>query len=366
MNWDEIRKEFSALEHTTWLNSATYGQMPRAGRAAMIEHLDRRDQLACRDFLSWFDDMDAVRADAGRLVGCGEDDIAFADNAAQVLSFFLGSFDWQEGDRVLTLRNEFPNQFYYGKWLGSKGVELLEMDRIEEIPERTRAIVLSTASYVNGYLPDVARIAKLAHEHGVLLYADGTQSVGALRFDVATVQPDVFAVNSYKWLLGPNGATFYYVSPALRERIEPTVIGWRSDRNWRKVDSLSTAAPDFSDRAERYEGGMLNFPSLYAMGASIRMMLEIGPAVIERRVLELASKTEAILRHHGAEIRNPGSHIVAGHWPDRDASALNRALAEQGIFTSARHGNLRVSAHFYNNEADLDRFDQTLGVVCSR
>ena len=43
------------------------------------------------------------------------------------------------------------------------------------------------------------------------------------------------------------------------------------------MDSLHHGAPEFVDRAEKYEGGMLNFPSLYAMGASINMMLELGP-----------------------------------------------------------------------------------------
>ena len=52
----------------------------------------------------------------------------------------------------------------------------------------------------------------------------------------------MLAVDGYKWLLCPNGATFFYVSPELRRTLRPSVIGWRSDQGWRSVDQLHTTA----------------------------------------------------------------------------------------------------------------------------
>ena len=37
-----------------------------------------------------------------------------------------------------------------------------------------------------------------------------------------------------------------------------------------------------------------------------------------------------------------------------DEYALVAALAERNIVGSCRDGNLRISAHFYNNETDVD------------
>src|SRR5206468_9828469 len=130
-------------------------------------------------------------------------------------------------------------------------------------------------------------IAAFLRQRDVLLYVDGTQSIGALEFDVAAIQPDILAVDAYKWLLSPNGAGFCYVSPKLRERLEPSVIGWRSHKDWRRTENLHHGEAEFSDKAEKYEGGMLAFAPLYAMGASIEMMLEIGQERIERRVMDL-------------------------------------------------------------------------------
>jgi selenocysteine lyase/cysteine desulfurase len=95
------------------------------------------------------------------------------------------------------------------------------------------------------------------------------------------------------------------------------------------------------------------------------MILEIGMEAIEQRVLELAGRTRALLRGLGASLpfdRAPhyDSGIVGARFEGRDASRLARELIARGVHVSARHGNLRVSVHFYNNEADLDRLDQEL------
>jgi cysteine desulfurase/selenocysteine lyase len=355
MNWSALRTEFPALRDWTWLNTATFGQLPARTRMAVDRHFARREETACADFLTWFDDMDELRALIAELIHCDAADIAFAMNASSALSLFLGGMDWHAGDRIVTLRDEFPNQYYFAASLADRGVELIEVDAIDSLPERTRAVLVSTVNYSNGYRPDVARISEVAHAAGALIYVDGTQSVGALTFDVRAVKPDMLAVDGYKWLLCPNGATFFYVSPGLRPRLRPSVIGWRSDQGWRSVDELHHGAPKMPDGAEKYEGGMLNFSSLYGMRESVRMMLEIGPDRIEQRVLQLAGMTAEILRDTGATIVNENTIVIAAHWADREASALARKLQAERIIVAARHGNLRVSPHLYNTEEDLRR-----------
>ncbi|HEX4277621.1 MAG TPA: aminotransferase class V-fold PLP-dependent enzyme [Bryobacteraceae bacterium] len=360
MNWESIRAEFPALANWTWLNTATFGQVPTRARAAVDRHFAHRDETASADFLNWFDDVDAIRALVGRLINCEADDIAFAANAASALSLFLGGMEWNEGDRIVTLRDEFPNQYYFAASLASRGVELVELNEINQLPDRTRAVILSTVNYSNGYRPDVELVSQLTHRAGALLYLDGTQSVGALRFDIARVKPDMLAVDGYKWLLTPNGATFFYISPDLRRTLHPSVMGWRSDKGWRSVDELQHGIPVLPDSAEKYEGGMLNFGAIYGAAESIRMMLEIGPERIEQRVLELAGLTAQILRQAGASIVNDNTNVVAAHWHGRDVSALAKQLQQQRIIVAARHGNLRVSPHFYNTEADLERLRAAL------
>lgn len=371
--WTEIRAEFPALARWVYLNTATYGQVPRRAAQAVARHFAHRDELACDDFLSWFDDADRLRGLLAKLIHCEADDIGFVSSAASALSFLLGGLRWRPGDRIVTLPDEFPNNIYHPALLAQSGVEMAEVpwERFfEAIDSRTRLVAMSTVNYMSGFRPPLREVSRFLRERGVLFYLDGTQSLGALDFDVREIQPDMLAVHGYKWLLAPNGAAFFYIHPRLRELLPPSVVGWRSHVDWRSVDHLHHGAPQFKSSAEKYEGGMLVFPVLYAMEESVRMILEIGPAVIEARVLGLAAYARERLRALGAsfpeEHAGPAyrecftSPIVAARFNAVDASVVARRLRERHVLLSARHGNLRVSTHFYNNEADVDCLEREL------
>lgn len=366
--WREIRREFPALERWTYLNTATFGQLPRRAVEAIKRHLRRREELACADFLSWFDDADEIRSLAARLIHCAPEDIAFVTNAATALGVLMSGLSWEAGDRVVTLEGEFPNNLYCAAGVSARGVQFMatSFDRFyETITPETRLVVLSTVNYSTGFAPPLEELSAFLRRRGVLLYVDATQSLGALEFDARAIQPAMMAVDAYKWLLGPTGAGFMYVQPEVRRWLAPSVIGWRSHKAWREVDHLHHGTPEFTGAAEKYEGGMLNFPSLYAMGASIEFMLEIGPARIERRVQELACETRSILRRCGGRLLADeapfhDSPIVTARFVGVDASRLAVELEARGVLVSARHGRLRVSPHFYNDESDLARLERGL------
>jgi selenocysteine lyase/cysteine desulfurase len=86
----------------------------------------------------------------------------------------------------------------------------------------------------------------------------------------------------------------------------------------------------------------------------VSLLLEIGPHLIEARVLELASKTRAMLRDFGAQVNADNSQIVTARVPNLDSGETARFLKQNHIVISARHGRLRVSPHFYNNEDDIE------------
>ncbi|MEP7355230.1 MAG: hypothetical protein ABI824_18520, partial [Acidobacteriota bacterium] len=156
------------------------------------------------------------------------------------------------------------------------------------------------------------------------------------------------------------------VSPEMRERMQPTVVGWRSHQDWRNVDNLHNGKPQFKSTAEKYEGGGLPFSLLYALEASVNWLLEIGPDVIEHRVLQLAASIREAMLELGAAIQTDDagsgspSQIVTAYWPFRDSSELAKRLRAHSVLVAARQGNLRISPHFYNNEADIARLKEVL------
>ena len=262
---------------------------------------------------------------------------------------------------MLTLHDEFPNQLYaHAAAKDVRGIEC-DWDQLENhVTERTKSVAISTVNYTTGLRPDLSTIVGNLRRRGIVVYLDGTQSVGALQFDCDAIRPDFLAVDAYKWLISPNGAAFVFIHPEMRKRLPPNVIGWRSDKDWRNVKNLHHGTPRFGESAEKYEPGMLPFACLYAMHASLQLMEEIGIGNIENRVLGLADQLRYELRKFNTEFYTPAgnclpSQIVTACIPGVDSGSLAERLAGQGISVSARRIYLRISPHFYNTEEDVAR-----------
>jgi cysteine desulfurase / selenocysteine lyase len=342
-DWQQVRSEFPALDGRAYLNTATFGQLPRRATDAVAKHWQHRDELACTDFLTWYDDADRLRGSIAKLIHSTPDDIAFVSNAAAALGMVIAALNLKADENIVTLKDEFPNYLYMA------GVREVEWDDFfNAIHENTRMVALSEVNYSTGFRPPLEEISKFTSDRGIILFVDGTQSLGALTVDVRKLGID-------KWLISPPGSAFMCISEKVRRNIRPIMVGWRSHKTWRDVDNLHHGTPEFMDSAAKYEGGGLPFGLLYALEQSIGLFHEVGPEVVEQRVMHLAASTRNRLRELGAEVSETGSQIVAAKFPGRDVSHIARELKKANVNVAARHGFLRVSPHFYNNDGDLEQ-----------
>lgn len=375
VDWEAIRCQFPVLQQWTYLNSATFGPVPRAAVEAADRHFRRRDDEACFDFLDWFTDADRVRTKAARLIGAQPADIAFVPSAGAALSWLMQGIAWKPGDQVLTLAHEFPNNLYYPLAWRDKGVEFVEMpvpegcfsldDFFARLTPRTRLVLLSSVNYSTGLRPPLEQIGAALREREVLFYVDATQSLGALQLNVASAGIGFLALHAYKWMLSPSGIGFACIPAETRQWLSPSIYSWRSHHDWRNVDQLHHGAPELPEAAMRYEGGVQNFSGIYAMEAVLDLIESAGAGAIEARVLDLAAKTRDVLRSHGGVLfadQQPyyDSPIVTARFPGVDMSRLAIELKRRRIVVAARQGKLRVSPHFFNNEQDLAQLDEAL------
>lgn len=362
IDWNAVRAEFPALKSWTYLNTASHGQIPRRSIDAIARHWDRREEYACSDHITWYDTADRIRGSIARLIHAQADDIAFVPNASAALGIVAGGIDWKAGDNAVTLSSEFPNYLYFPALVEHQGVSVREVEWdafYDAIDSRTRLVTLSYVNYATGFrLPD--EVSRRVRESGARLFIDGTQSIGALEFNVGDFAADVVAVHGYKWMISPLGVGYMYVAPEFRERLRPTVVGWRSHEGWRNVENLHHGKPVLKESAEKYEGGGLPFSLLTAMGTTVDWMLELGPAAIEARVLALADSARKRLRGLGAQVSENGSQIVSAKFRAGEAARIMQELKARKVMVAARRDHLRISPHFYNTEEDLDRLETEL------
>jgi cysteine desulfurase / selenocysteine lyase len=196
----------------------------------------------------------------------------------------------------------------------------------------------------------------LCRQHDVRFCVDAIQAAGAIDIDVKAMGIDFLSAGGPKWLMGPIGAGIFYVRRGLIPTLQSGHHGW-----------LSTAEMDFfrhdlswSETATRFEAGTLPWPSLHGLNASAETLLEVGIPNIERHVLSLGEMLIEGLEAKDYTVATPQGRgerggIISFTDPRRPPADVVKLLDEHRITVSARGPFVRVSPHFYNNTADIER-----------
>jgi selenocysteine lyase/cysteine desulfurase len=292
--------------------------------------------------------------------------VAFAANTSDGLAVVANGLDWREGDNVVGASCEFPSNVYPWMNLGPKGVEFRaapERDgRVDPedlfllVDDRTRVVALSWVQFASGFRTDLARVGRFCRERGVLFVVDAIQGLGVLDLDVERDDVDVLASSAHKWLLGSEGIGLLYVSDRVVDRIEPARVGWTSVNDWIKWSRYDLT---FREGAGRFEPGTLNTFGVYALGASLELLLEVGVPEIERHARAITDRLVEGLTGRGFHVVSPRtegewSAIVAATHPEHTPHELVKRLHERGIAVAHRAGRLRVSPHLYNTADEID------------
>ncbi|HEX4226047.1 MAG TPA: aminotransferase class V-fold PLP-dependent enzyme, partial [Pseudonocardiaceae bacterium] len=232
----------------------------------------------------------------------------------------------------------------------------LSLDRLATaIDDRTALVTVTQVSYRTGSRLDLAAIAKLAHERGALLLVDSYQAAGAVPIDVGALGVDFVTGGALKYLLASPGIGYFYANPDTTGHLVPTVTGWFADIDVNAMQiNEYRPAPD----ARRFESGTPPIPSVYAAIAGVELMLEIGVERTQQHVERLNDDLIDEVVALGGTVPTPKNHAQRGPLvtiASTDAEQLVDRLGAAGIVTSSRGGNLRVSAHCYNTEGDIDR-----------
>jgi len=309
---------------------------------------------------------------AGQVLNCQPEEVAFVGPTSLALSFIASGLKFRRGDNVLIYFEDYPSNVYPWMALAEQGVEVRLMntrclglirpkDVIGQVDENTRLVALASCHFVSGYRLDAQAIGSFLHQRNILFCLEAIQTVGAFPMNLEHV--DFLAADAHKWLLGPCGAGLMYVRHSLQETLNPPVYGWH---NVRCPDFVAQEHIVKRSGAARYEAGTHNLFGLVGLVAAMELLLEVGLENIARELLRKRSWLVPALQSKGYTVLHAdvpaenSSGITSFYHPKKDLTSLHQKLLDANIITSLRTDRfgqkyIRLSPHFYNTDAELQR-----------
>lgn len=319
----------------------------------------------------WLKRIAEVRRIFAKLIKAHDHEIAFVGNTSEGLSTVAAGLVWKEGDVVLVPTPEFPANIYPWMNLERQGVLLQFIQRkegrfgIREIERalkpRTRLLSVSSVDFSTGFRCDLEAIGDFCKRKGILFCVDAIQSLGVIPMDVKKFGIHFMAAGGHKWLLSTMGCGTLFISNEVNDIVHPGQVGWKS-----VMDEEEFFQPSFDLKPDalRFEPGTMNVAGIYALGAALDLLQELGIEKIYRNVLNINDLLFQGLMDRNVRVMTPmGQEERSGilsFIPSSDPKSLFKFLAGKRIVVSLRDNMIRLSPHFYNNGDDVRIFFDAL------
>ncbi len=384
------QSDLVANKNLIHFNNAGASLMPKTVLQAQIEHLTLEASIGGYEAANEKSaQIDAVYHSVATLINCKSEEIALVENATIAWMSAFYAIDFKAGDRILTAEAEYASNYLaYLQLKQQKGViidvipsnaegELCCQTLESMIDDKVKLIAITHIPTNGGLVNPAEAVGAIAKKHNILYLLDACQSVGQMPVDVAAIGCDILTATSRKYLRGPRGAGFLYVSDKIVERLHPAMIDLRGAR-WTELDQYQ-----LQPGARRFENWENNYAALLGMGCAIDYALTIGLQQIAERAFELARYTrEQLSLLDCVQVYDIGSQqcaIVTFASSKMASTELVKVLKNYHInVSSSSPGStlidasrrqlpvlVRASVHYFNDKAQVDQLLVALRKILS-
>ncbi|MCB0559429.1 MAG: aminotransferase class V-fold PLP-dependent enzyme [Phaeodactylibacter sp.] len=377
----EFRRHTPGVQERIHFNNAGAALPPDAVLQSIGQH------LALEARIGGYEAAIAARKEAagfykslGRLLNAPAKNIAFATSATEAYNKALSSIPFQAGDFILTTEDDYvSNQIAFLQMQDRFGVRLLraasrpeggfDATSMETLIRKYRpSLVAVTHIPTNsGLVQDVAAAGQLCRQYDCLYLLDACQSAGQMPLDVEQLHCDFLSATFRKFLRGPRGAGFLFVSDKVLDTgLAPLFLDLHS-ADWAEAGCYVPKT-----NAQRFETWERSYALLLGSKAAAEYALQIGLGAIQERTFRLAANLrEQLSGIPQVQLLDRGEHlcgIVSLHVKGWKPMFLKIALEQKGVNASiagrgaavidfAQKGvdwALRLSPHYYNTEEEVE------------
>jgi selenocysteine lyase/cysteine desulfurase len=372
--WKSVRDQFVVPPDLAVMNAAN---LCPASRPA-LEALARETQSVDRDpspnnRARLYPEKESTRTALAEFLRVTPDEIIITRNTSESNNLVSNGLDLKAGDEVIVHADNHPSNLIAWREKGKRfGYSVVTIEQksphpghdyyvdafTRAITPRTKVLCFTHLSSTVGDLMPAKELCRVARERGVLTLVDGAPSFGLLDVNLADMQPDFFSGSAHKWPCGARECGVLFVSKTAQARLWP---------------SIYSAYPGAAGFSRTFEGfGQRDEATIIAFRAALVFQETVGRAAIEQRARALTSQLIAGLNKlAGVKIwTSPAPELraaIVSFLPGTlDANKLATALYEKDEVAVATRGGqdrpgIRVSPHFYNSPAEVDRLLAAVG-----
>ncbi len=368
------KEQFFISDDITYLNGAYMSPSHKSVDAAGIQGVQRKRtpyELSVGDF---FKPLEEVRVAFSELINNPEPNrVATIPSVSYGMAIVANNVQIGKGENIVLIGEQFPSNVYVWRELAAKnGADILTVSApntkenrgkiwnerlLETINSKTKLVAMSHVHWADGTWFDLEAVREKTRKVGALLVIDGTQSVGALPFDVQAIQPDALICAGYKWLMGPYSLGVAYFGEAF-DNGKPIEESWFNRYKSEDFAGLVNYEDRYQVGAWRYQiGESSNFILIPMLLAALKVLNDWRPENIQTYCKEITKRPIATLREMGCWVENTdfrASHLFGVRLPEGvSIEALKQRFVEEKIYVSLRGDAVRVSPSVYNEEKDL-------------
>lgn len=372
---ESYREEFPVLERKAYLISASLGPVSRRAEAYLRDYLDVWAAEGAPDIV-WMDHifprMASVKRTFAALAGCEPGELAITTNISIALATITSCIDFSKRRKIVCSELDFPTDGHVFLAQRARGAEVvflksrdgltIPLEAYEEVIDEDTALVCANrVLYRSSALVDAKEVCRMARDAGAWSVVDDYHGAGIIPLDVHDLGCDFYMAGTLKWLCGGPGLAFLYARRDLLPSLEPLITGWFA---MREPFSFDLQRFDYHPTARRLEHGTPPAPVMFLAQGGLDIISEVTPQRIRERQGELTDYVIARSDRAGIPVRTPrdrgarGGVVNIGVGPE--AEKICHALLERDVCTDFRGDGLRVSPHFFNTEADIDRLFEEL------
>jgi selenocysteine lyase/cysteine desulfurase len=373
--------KFSLSEKTTYLNCAYMSPMLKSVEKTGIRGLRRKRNPAEVSPEDFFIETEKLRAEFAKLINLSDPKrVAIIPSVSYAISTVAKNLNLKQGEEIVVAAEQFPSNYYPWEAIAREtgaAVRVVESEKtlinrgkiwnekiLSSISKKTRVVAIAHTHWADGTRFDLEAIRSRTSDVGAVLIVDGTQSVGALPFDVQKIKPDALICAGYKWLLGPYSLGVAYYGEYFNNA-RPLEENWISRLDSEDFSGLVIYQSEYQPGALRFDvGERSNFILVPMLLTAISQLNRWHIENIQDYCRSITEKSISLLRENGFWIEDEssrGHHLFGIRLPDRlEIAKVKESFSKNKLYVSFRGDAIRVSPNVYNDEADMMKLVKVL------